>query len=175
MSILQIRQATPEDIDAIETMYAHRVAYNNANNMFQWEADEVTWKSFSKLYTMQDYYVGTLNGKVICGLFIVDMDMLYWPNANKGDALYLHKICVDPDYRSLGYANKLINFFIEKGRVGGYSHVCLDVRAHKDKLRAMYERHGFVLHRIISIFPGYQTALYTFSYENRGTYFSQER
>ena len=103
--MLHIRQAREADKPAIEAMYERRVRYNDAHGIHQWKLDEVNWAAFSRLYTIAEYYVGTVNEKVVCGLFIVDEDALYWPDMEKGTSLYLHKICVDPAYSGNGYAD----------------------------------------------------------------------
>lgn len=94
--MLHIRQAREEDKLSIEAMYERRVRYNDAHDIHQWKLDEVNWEAFSRLYAIDDYYVGTVHGNVVCGNFIVDEDALYWPDMEKGTSLYLHKICVDP-------------------------------------------------------------------------------
>ena len=109
--MLHIRQAREADKPAIEAMYGRRVRYNDAHGIHQWNPDEVSWEAFSKLYTIADYYVGTVNEKVVCGLFIVDEDALYWPDMEKGTSLYLHKICVDPAYSGNEYADAMIQIF----------------------------------------------------------------
>mgnify|MGYP000705438449 FL=1 len=159
--MLHIRQAREADKPAIEAMYGRRVRYNDAHGIHQWNPDEVSWEAFSKLYSIADYYVGTVNEKAVCGLFIVDEDALYWPDMEKGTSLYLHKICVDPAYSGNGYADAII----EKGRREGYPDVRLDVREHKDKLRRMYERNGFQLYKIGRFHPDFTTALYIYPFE----------
>lgn len=161
---MYIRQATKEDQEAIDAMYERRVKYNDEHGIHQWNLDEVGWKVFSKLYTFEDYYVGIEQGEIVCGLFIVDIDKLYWPDMPKGTSLYLHKICVDPSHSGKGYADAMIQFFIEKGRKEGYEDVRLDVRRHKDKLRAMYERNGFKLYKIGKFIPECDTALYIYRF-----------
>ena len=86
--MLQIRQAVEADKQAIEAMYKKRVRYNDAHGIHQWDLDEVNWEAFSRLYTISDYYVGIEEGRVVCGLFIVDEDALYWPDMKKGCLLY---------------------------------------------------------------------------------------
>lgn len=164
MCEVTIRQAVSEDIPAIEEMYQRRVAFNDAHGIHQWNAEEVTWDAFSQLYKITDYYVGIVQDEVVCGLFIVDIDELYWSDKAKGETLFLHKICVDPQHSGKGYADAMIQYFIEKGRREGYPYVCLDVREHKDKLRAMYERNGFQLHKIGQFKPEFTTALYTYQF-----------
>lgn len=163
--MLHIRQAREADKPAIEAMYERRVRYNDAHGIHQWNPDEVSWEAFSKLYTIADYYVGTVKEKVVCGLFIVDEDALYWSDMEKGTSLYLHKICVDPAYSGNGYADAMIQYFIEKGRGEGYPDVRLDVREHKDKLRRMYERNGFQLYKTGRFHPEFTTALYIYPFE----------
>ena len=162
--VMKIRQAVKEDQEAIDAMYKRRVNYNDAHGIHQWTLDEVGWKAFSKLYTVKNYYVGIEQGEIVCGLFIVDIDELYWPDMPKGKSLYLHKICVDPKHSGKGYADAMIQFFIEKGRKEGYKDVRLDVRSHKDKLRAMYERNGFQLYKIGKFIPECDTALYIYRF-----------
>lgn len=162
IGILHIEQASTDDIKAIECMYEKRVLYNDAHDIHQWNLDEVNWNVFSQLYDIHDYYKGVYENRIVCGLFIVDVDELYWNGRTKGEALYLHKICSDPDYSGHGFADAMITFFKEKGRVEHYPQVRLDVREHKKKLRAMYERNGFQLYCTGSYHPDFTTALYVY-------------
>lgn len=159
-----MQHATREDIVAIEKMYYNRVSYNDAHGIHQWEYEQVTWNAFSKLYQLEDYYVGKVDGQVVCGLFIVDVDALYWPNEKKGSSLYLHKICVDPQHRKKGYSDAMITFFKNMGKEQGFYEVRLDVREKKSKLREMYERNGFTLVKIDHFVPDFTTALYHYVY-----------
>ena len=159
-----ITKATTEDIPAILEMYRRRVLYNNAHGIPQWRLADVTWEAFSQLYTIDDYYVGKCNGEVVCGLFIIDVDKLYWPDVDKGKYLYLHKICVDPAHAKKGYSDAMITYFKDKGRKEGYPEVRLDVREKKVKLREMYERNGFRLVTIGQFVPEFTTALYHYVY-----------
>lgn len=160
--MIQIRQAREEDIAAIEAIYHRRVAFNNAHDIPQWRYDQVTWNEFSKLYTIAEYYVIEVDQVIAGGCFIVDVDELYWPEESAGNALYLHKIVIDPAYSGQRLADHLITFFKEKGKREGYPCVRIDVRAHKEKLRSMYERNGFQLVKLEQFVPEYRTALYSY-------------
>lgn len=155
-----IRQAKLTDIAALEDMYRRRVLFNNEHDIAQWHLHEVTWEALSELYTIEDCYVGEVNGTIACACFIVDIDELYWPECKAKESLYLHKICVDPNFRGKGYSDALITFFKEKGRQEGYPCVRLDVRKHKKALRDMYERNGFTLVKYGDFVPEFSTALY---------------
>ena len=142
--MLHFRTATMQDLPTILSMYKKRVTFNDAHDIHQWDYSEVSWEAFSQLYQIEDYQVGILDGNIVCGMFVVDVDELYWPEEPQGKALYLHKICVDPDYRGLGFGTLLLNHFKEMGRLKNVSCVRLDVKKHKDKLQKFYESNGFV-------------------------------
>ncbi len=160
MSKLVIQKATVNDIPQIEEMYKKRVLFNDAHGTHQWYLHEVTWEEFAKLYTIDQYFVGKVDGVVACGMFLVDVDELYWPQEKAGNALYLHKICVHPDYSKKGYSDALIQFFKQYTFEMGYPVAKLDVREHKIKLRAMYERNGFKYLRSGKFVEEFDTALY---------------
>lgn len=164
-SHLLMRQATIEDIKKIEVLYLQRVMYNDANAIHQWNDFEVTWKELSKLYHIDDCYIGIVGDVIVSCMMVVDVDKLYWPSVPKGEALYLHKLCVHPMYRGLGFSEQMISYFKDIGRNNGYASVRLDVRAHKSKLRALYERCGFQYLRTIQVHATFQTALYEYSFQ----------
>lgn len=59
-----------------------------------------------------------------------DEDAMYWPDMEKGTSLYLHKICVGPQVHSgNGYADAMIQYFIEKDAGKANPDVRLDVCA----------------------------------------------
>lgn len=157
-----IRQATKKDIAGLEALYQKRVQYNDAHDIHQWNSEDVTWAALSNIYRISDFYVIETQGKIVAAVCFVNYDPAYWPEMKQGESYYLHKICVDPDHAKQGYSEELITYFKERGKALGYKDVRLDVRAHKEKLRAMYEKHGFVLVREEALFDGYHTALYRY-------------
>lgn len=158
-----IRQAKKQDIPSLEAMYERRVRYNDAHDIHQWNLEDVTWAALSKQYNIEDFYVVEEGEQLCAAACFVDFDPQYWPDMAPGASYYLHKICVDPQSSGKGYADQLIAFFKQRGTKLGYADVRLDVRAHKEKLRAIYERHGFTCVREVAIFEDYQTALYRYN------------
>lgn len=159
-----IRVATNRDIEKLEELYKKRVLFNDAHDIHQWNLSDVTWEALSKTYAIEDFYVMEIADELVAAVCFVDYDPIYWPEVKKGEAYFLHKICVDPHHAKKGYSGELIEFFKQKGKELGYHDVRLDVRAHKEKLRRMYERHGFILERMDAIFEDYETALYRFEF-----------
>lgn len=161
-----IRRATINDIKGLEELYRERVLFNDANGIHQWNLSDVTWDCLSKQYKIEDFYIIEEAGGIVAAACFVDYDPVYWPEVKQKESFFLHKICVHPQHRKKGYSGELIEYFKKRGKELGYPDVRLDVRAHKDKLCAMYEAHGFKLVRIDAIFKDYETALYRYEIEN---------
>lgn len=157
-----LRKAETQDIERMEAVYKERVLFNDAHDIHQWNLSDVSWESLSKTYSIDDFYVLEEEGEIVACACFVDYDPLYWPDLKKGESYFLHKICVHPRHSKKGYSGQLIEFFKSRGKELGYPDVRLDVRAHKKKLRKMYERHGFELVRMDTIFTEYETALYRY-------------
>lgn len=164
-----IRMANEQDIVRLEQLYRKRVVYNDAHDIHQWDVQDITWERLSQTYTIHDFYVMEEKGCLAAAACFVDSDPFYWPMMKPGESYYLHKLCVDPDFAKRGYSGLLIEYFKQKGREQGYPDVRLDVRAHKTKLREMYEIHGFVHVMDLHLFDDYETALYccTWSKDNQ--------
>lgn len=160
--MVTIRNAKEKDIQLIETLYRNRVTQLANKNIKQWEYEEVTWNTLSKDYTPDNFYIVEKEDRAVGAFAIVDYDPGYWKNDKKGDALYLHKVLVDESATKQGVSSLILDYFKEKGRKEGYPIVKLDVREYKDKLRALYERNGFVLKEIVDLNKGYLTCLYTY-------------
>lgn len=159
-----IRKAIANDIPALEELYKSRVLYNDAHDIHQWCLHDVTWDTLSKQYTIEDFYILEEQGNLCAAMCLVDFDPVYWPEIPKGESLFLHKICVSPSHAKKGYADALIEHFKDEGARLHFSNIRLDVRAHKDKLRNMYERRGFFVVEERSIFKDYKTALYIYKF-----------
>jgi len=160
-----IRQANEKDIASLEALYRKRVLYNDAHGIHQWELADVAWETLSQTYNITDFFVMEKAQELLAAACFVDIDTLYWPMLKKGESYYLHKLCVDPDHAKQGYSTEMIAFFKQRGKSLGYPDVRLDVRAHKRKLRTMYEAQGFQLVCVTSIFKEYKTALYRYAWD----------
>ncbi|MBO7148465.1 MAG: ribosomal protein S18-alanine N-acetyltransferase [Clostridia bacterium] len=132
MSELVIREASPDDLDA---MY------------------DIELKCFSDPWTraMLDPFCGytgaraavaELDGK-ICGfvfIYVVAGDT----GENNGE-VDLADIAVDPDARRTGVAKKLISYVYDSARKNNCGNIFLEVRRSNTAARALYESEGFAV------------------------------
>ncbi|MFV0381759.1 MAG: GNAT family N-acetyltransferase [Breznakia sp.] len=146
----------------IENILLQKVRELKAKGIVQWENSEVLWRTLAKDYFPENFYF-VYNQQELIGLFcVVDFDPHYWPNDTAHRALYIHKVVVLDKACGTGASSFILDEFKRLGKIAKMRSVKLDVRAHKNKLRAYYERNGFVLVRIEDLDFGYDTALYEF-------------
>ena len=140
-----IRQANESDIKAIEDIFLDAIQWMRQNHIEnQWNEENTKWGQLSKEYAITDFYLAEENGVVAACLAITDEDQKYWSDIPKGQALYLHKLAVKRDYAGHGLSTELMNYIKEVAKARGIESVRLDCNYQRRKLRAIYERAGFV-------------------------------
>lgn len=141
--MFKIIRATVSHIPEMETLYKDVTAYFISIGKKQWEVNDVSWKELSKLYNIEDFYLGYQDDELAVVCCIVDIDNFFWPEIPAGTSLFLHKLCVSRKYKGLGYADKMLDFYKEYGKDKGYSMIRLDCRSNKPDLIRLYERNDF--------------------------------
>ena len=144
MNGITVRQATEADIPVIEGVLADTVGWCREAGRPMWGAEEVRWEALSKKYGIDGFYLAYRSGVPSGCMVIIDYDPFFWPNIEKGKSLFAHKLAVIKTARKTGAADALIGFFKKQGALRGVRAVRLDTHALRPRLRAFYERHGFV-------------------------------
>lgn len=80
-------------------------------------------------------------------------DALIWPDAVLGEAAYVHRVAIRRRYAGSGLSAALLNAATARARQDGYRYLRLDCDAARLRLRAVYERCGFIYHSDHSIGP----------------------
>ena len=163
MNNITIKQATGNDIPLLESILLDTVNWTKEMGQPMWSASDVKWESLSNHYQTGDFYIAYSNGKPSGCMAIVDHDPFFWPDVKKGESLFIHKLSVIQSARKTGVADTLIDFFKEQGTIRGVKTLRLDTHALRPKLRAFYERHGFVFVHV-KVFNGDRhTAFYIYT------------
>jgi len=163
MSEIRIKQAKTEDIPVIENILLDTVNWLNEMEQPLWGALEVSWDALSKNYQIGDFYIAYSDGKPSGCMALVDYEPFFWPDVKKGESLFIHKLAVTKTARKSGIADALMDFFKKQGAERGVKTLRLDTHALRPKLRAFYERHGFVFVKV-KVFKGDRhTAFYIYT------------
>jgi len=161
---IAIKQAGENDIPVIEGILLDAVNRLNAEGQPLWGAEEVSWGALSKSYGAGDFYIAYLDGVPSGCMAMVDHDPFFWPDVKKGEALFIHKLAVTTAARKSDAADALIDFFKARGAERGVKTLRLDTHALRPRLRAFYERHGFVCSEVKIIRDIWHMAFYIYTY-----------
>ncbi|MCL2003434.1 MAG: GNAT family N-acetyltransferase [Oscillospiraceae bacterium] len=144
MTNLTIRQAREGDIPVIESILLDTVNWLNEIEQPLWEPDWVTWDALAKSYRIEDFFIADSDG-VSCGcVALVDHDPFFWPDIEKGASLFIHKLAVTKAAKGSGAADALMEYAAALCKEKRIPAIRLDCHQHRPKLRAFYEKHGFV-------------------------------
>jgi GNAT superfamily N-acetyltransferase len=163
MGEINVRQAEEAEIPVVEGILSDAAGWLNEMGQPLWGADEVKWDSLSKSYEIGDFYIAYADGIPAGCMAIVDHDPFFWPDVERGESLFIHKLAVTKAARKSDAAGMLIRFFKERGAARGVKTLRLDTHALRPRLRAFYERHGFVLAHEKIFMGGRRSAFYVYT------------
>lgn len=144
MSKIEIRQANVADIPTIESILLDTVTWLNEMEQPLWGPKEIIWDALAKSYRIEDFRIAFIDGEPAGTMVLMDYDPLFWPKIARGEALMIHKLAVTKLARKLGVADALMDYAKEEGARRKVDSIRLDCHQYRQKLRAFYERHGFV-------------------------------
>lgn len=166
MNKIKIKQAQTNDISIIEATLLDAVNWLNEIGQPLWRAEDVKWDKLSKSFRVDDFYIAFSNGEPAGCMVLVDYDPFFWPDVAKGEALMIHKLAVKKTARKTGVADALIHFAKSEGVRRKVSSIRLDCHQYRNKLRAFYERHGFVCVGEKSFNGKWVTAFYVYELQH---------
>lgn len=150
-----------EDLADIEGILLGAVKWLTSINKRGWTEEDIMWTTLSKHYQISDFYVVVQDEGIVGTFILVDVDPIFWPQLEKGESLYIHKVCVHRDAAGSGVSKVILDYFKEEGRRRGLKDVRLDCRTEKPELTTFYEGHGFELVEEKNVL-GHRMSLYKF-------------
>lgn len=122
------------------------------------------WLTREQLVTVEarpeDFYVGRAEGEEACAFILQRRDSQYWGSAAQGEAVYLHKFCVRPEFSHRGMTKRVVEALRTFCRAEGIRYIRLDTGLDEKAVRKIYLRAGFKIVDIIDYASGRSLALY---------------
>lgn len=146
MSELEIRQARPEDVETIADILRAAEAWLRANGMPMWLPDELDLPRLRADVEAGLHFVAELENEVVGTLRFQLEDPEYWPDRPRGEAAYVHRLAVRRDQAGRGVGAALLEWAAARAGDLGFRWLRLDCDRDRPRLRAFYEREGFVHH-----------------------------
>ncbi|NLG88583.1 MAG: GNAT family N-acetyltransferase [Clostridiaceae bacterium] len=158
--MITIRRASVNDIPVIEDILLDVVNWLDSTGNSLWTKEQISWQGLSRYYSAENFYIAYLDGDAAGCMALVDHDPAFWPDIQKGESLFIHKLAVKRSGAGKGVSIYLINFAKEECRRRNIKYLRLDCHQFRDKVRKLYENEGFVCVDERCLFGKYHTAFY---------------
>jgi ribosomal protein S18 acetylase RimI-like enzyme len=136
-----IENTSTSDLDFIYTIFEEAITYIKKNNY-------VGWSTYDKNFIKQDIdknlqFKITIGNDILCVFSICFSDVLIWREMEKGDAIYIHRIVVNPKFKGQKQFEKILNWIKELANKKELKYIRMDTWADNSNIIEYYKKYGF--------------------------------
>lgn len=137
----QIVNTSTEDLNFIYDLFEEAIVYIKKNNYIGWTTYD---KNFIKQDIDQKLQFKITKGNHTLSIFsICFSDVLIWREMEKGDAIYLHRIVVNPKFKGQKQFGKILNWIIKFAKEKKLKYIRMDTWADNPNIIDYYKSFGF--------------------------------
>ena len=141
METFKIINTTKHDLEFIYSLFEEAIAYQKRKNY-------PVWNGFDKDVLIKDVankqqYKIVIDNKIACVFSVCKSDPVIWREKEKGDAIYLHRIVVNPKYKGHKQFKKILNWSIDFAKNAKIRFIRMDTWAHNSTILDYYKSYGF--------------------------------
>ena len=137
----QVEKTTVEDLPEIYYFFEAAIAYIRLNNYVGWETYDKNFIEHDMKNKLQFKVVS--NGTMLCVFSICFSDELIWRERENHEAVYLHRIVVNPACKGQKQFQKILHWIIYQAGRKGLKYVRMDTWAQNKEIVQYYESFGF--------------------------------
>ena len=140
-SSFKIENTSEQDLEFIYWMFEEAIAFHKRNNY-------PVWKGYDKSALQKEVrekleHKILIENKIALVFSAIYADEFIWREHEKGDAIYLHRIVVNPEFRGLKLFGKVLNWAIKDAKNKNRKYLRLDTWGDNPKMIAYYQSFGF--------------------------------
>lgn len=103
----QIENANKDDLNNIYWLFEEAISYQKKKNY-------VGWNNYDKDFIVQDVknklqFKITQENNILCIFSVCFSDTIIWRKREQGDAIYIHRIIVNPNFKGQSQFKKVLN------------------------------------------------------------------
>ncbi|HEX2846493.1 MAG TPA: GNAT family N-acetyltransferase [Chitinophagaceae bacterium] len=145
-----VTNASTDDLPVIYSLFEEAILFQKENNY-------TGWKNYDKEFIKSDIqhqllFKIMLGDDIVCIFSICFNDALIWREKEKNDAVYLHRIVLNRQFKGRKIFQEVLDWAIQFARKEKLKYVRMDTWAENEKIIAYYQRYGF------SIIENYTTS-----------------
>lgn len=148
-----VRAATAGDVEAIASVLREADAWVAASGAPMWVTDELSARAIAADVSAGSMYVAVVSdgedgGDTVVGTVRFQLeDREFWPDLPPPhESAFVHRLAVRRAFAKQGVSTSLLAWSASHARAAGRRDLRLDCDAARIRLRAVYERFGFVHH-----------------------------
>jgi GNAT superfamily N-acetyltransferase len=141
-----IRQATPRDTETVAQVLGEAAAWLESRGMALWRDDELVASRLTDDVQAGMFFIAECDSRIAGVVKFQLEDALFWPDVPAGESAFVHRLAVRRQFAGGGVSSALLDWAVARTRSLGRDYLRLDCEASRQKLRAVYERFGFVHH-----------------------------
>jgi ribosomal protein S18 acetylase RimI-like enzyme len=137
----QIENASIEDLNTIYWLFEEAISYQKKKKY-------VGWENYDKDFILLDVknklqFKITEGNNTLCIFSICYSDNIIWRKREKGDAIYIHRIIVNPFFKGENQFKKVLNWAIEVANEKKLKYIRMETWAENINLIEYYKSFGF--------------------------------
>jgi ribosomal protein S18 acetylase RimI-like enzyme len=138
---IKITNTTKEDFPKVLWLFEQAMKLQGKNGYKVWENIDKAGLEKDIEHNLQ--YKITKNNEVLCIFSIQYNDPFIWRDRDKNDAIYLHRIVVDPNFKGQKQFEKVLNWAIQLARQDNLKFIRMDTWADNERIIQYYQTFGF--------------------------------
>ncbi|HEY3915492.1 MAG TPA: GNAT family N-acetyltransferase [Verrucomicrobiae bacterium] len=150
-----IRQATREDIECVAEILGEAARWLKQSGKAMWRDDELIPLRITADVEAGSFYIAECDGESAGVVKFQLEDAQFWPDVPEDESAFVHRLAVRRQFAGRGISSALLNWAVERARSLDRKFLRLDCEASRPKLRAIYERFGFIHHNNRQVGPYY--------------------
>lgn len=140
---IQIVNTTTEDYDVISLLFKKAMELQGKNGYKVWnDIDEAALKEDIRNKLQYKILKGN---EIVCIFSIQYNDPFIWNNRDKNDAIYLHRIVVNSNFKGQRQFEKVLNWAMQFAQHNNLEFIRMDSWADNENLINYYKSFGFKL------------------------------
>jgi GNAT superfamily N-acetyltransferase len=141
-----IRQATPQDTEKVADILREAARWLEQSGSMMWRDDELLPARIAADVEAGLFFIAERDGEAAGVVKFQLEDTMFWPDVPPKESAFVHRLAVRRRFVGGGISSALLGWAVERTRSLGRDYLRLDCEASRRKLRAVYEKFGFVHH-----------------------------
>jgi hypothetical protein len=143
---MRFHQAAPHEAPVVNGILGEASSWLEERGIPMWKAEELSPERIVADVAAGLFFIGECGGEPACTFKFQLEDALFWPDIPQDQSAFLHRLALRRRYSGGRASAAVFRWAAGRARSLGRSHLRLDCEASRPRLRAIYERFGFVHH-----------------------------